>query len=92
MKEPITPIGSVAPRRKFLAASASIAVAASLPAVAIAATTPHANAITSQQRQNPDPKVIAKPRGERLEAAARGRHRDHRWYRQQFVAVGSPTG
>ena len=47
MKEPTTSIELVTSRRRFLTASASIAVAASLPAVTIAATARHANAITS---------------------------------------------
>jgi non-heme chloroperoxidase len=47
MKELTTSIDFVTSRRKFLAASASIAVAASLPAVAIAATAQHAKATTS---------------------------------------------
>jgi non-heme chloroperoxidase len=47
MRELTTSIDLVTPRRKFLGASASIAVAASLPAVAIAATAQHANATTS---------------------------------------------
>jgi non-heme chloroperoxidase len=47
MKEETTSIDLVTSRRKFLAASASIAVAASLPAVAIAATAQDANATTS---------------------------------------------
>jgi non-heme chloroperoxidase len=47
MRELTTSIDLVTPRRKFLGASASIAAAASLPAVAIAATAQHANATTS---------------------------------------------
>jgi non-heme chloroperoxidase len=47
MRELTTSIDLVTPRRKFLGASAGIAVAASLPAVAIAATAQHANATTS---------------------------------------------
>jgi non-heme chloroperoxidase len=47
MKELTTSIDLVPSRRRFLTASASIAVAASLPAVAIAATAQHASATTS---------------------------------------------
>src|ERR1700687_281211 len=50
MKELTTSTELVTSRRKFLTASASIAVAASLPAVTMAATTKHANATTSSNR------------------------------------------
>jgi non-heme chloroperoxidase len=47
MKELTTSIELVTSRRRFLTASASIAVAASLPAVTMAATAQHTNATTS---------------------------------------------
>src|SRR3984893_6618 len=50
MKELTTSTELVTSRRKFLTASASIAVAASLPAVTMAATAQHANATTSSNR------------------------------------------
>jgi non-heme chloroperoxidase len=50
MKELTTSTELVTSRRKFLTASASIAVAASLPAVTMAATADHANATTSSNR------------------------------------------
>src|SRR3979411_965537 len=50
MKELTTSTELVTSRRKFLTASASIAVAASLPAVTMAATVQHGNATTSPNR------------------------------------------
>src|SRR6202163_3418229 len=50
MKELPTSTELVTSRRKFLTASASIAVAASLPALTMAATAQHANATTSSNR------------------------------------------
>jgi non-heme chloroperoxidase len=55
MKELTTSTELVTSRRKFLTASASIAVAASLPAVTMAATADHANATTSSNRSKGKP-------------------------------------
>src|SRR3979411_1926432 len=52
MKELTTVTELVTSRRKFLTTGASIAVAASLPAVTMAATVQHANATTSSNRRN----------------------------------------